>query len=247
MTRVVGRLCAFVHRRAAAIVVQSDGMRQALAARGVKAGKLAVIRNWAESETLPAPGPREGDRFIVVYGGNLGRAQGLDAVLDAARRLQSQRPAVLIRLYGDGVEAGALRSQAAALGLSNLEIHPRLPKPDIDRVFASADALLLHLADDPLFAITIPSKAQAYLAMGRPIVAGVSGEAAELLRESGAAMLAAPGDATALADAIATLADLPPEARGRMGERGRDYYLRRLGFRRGVDQTLALLAGTHQA
>ena len=247
LTGLIGGLCGFVHRRAAAIVVQSDGMRQALAARGVTAGKLAVIRNWAESETLPAPGPRAGDRFVVVYGGNLGRAQGLGAVLEAASQLQSQRPAVLIRLYGDGVEAGALRTQAAALGLSNLEIHPGLPKADIDRVFAGADGLLLHLADDPLFAITIPSKAQAYLAAGRPIVAGVCGEAAELLRESGAAILAPPGDASALAAAIAALADLPREARRRMGERGRNYYLRRLGFRRGVDQTLALLAGTHLA
>ena len=247
LTGVIGRLCGFVHRRAAAIVVQSQGMRQALAARGVAAGKLSLIRNWAESEAVPDPTPQAGDRFVVVYGGNLGRAQGLGAVLEAARQLQSQRPAVLIRLYGDGVEAGALRTQAAALGLSNLEIHARLPKADIDRVFAGADCLLLHLADDPLFAITIPSKAQAYLAAGRPIVAGVGGEAEELLRESGAAMLAPPGDAMALAGAIAAMADLPPEARRLMGERGRDYYLRRLGFRRGVDQTLALLTGTHQA
>jgi glycosyltransferase involved in cell wall biosynthesis len=248
LTGLVNLLCHFVYRRAAGIVVQSEGMRLALIARGVPSSKLSAIRNWADLEAgEPAdPAPRPQDRFVVVYGGNLGRAQGLGTVLDAAARLQQRRPEVLVRLYGEGIEAAALRAQAGGLGLTNLEFHPRIGKDDIARVFAGADALLLHLADDPLFAVTIPSKTQAYLASGRPIVAGVAGEAAELLGASGAALVAPPGDAEALARAVEALVDMPAEDRRRMGLNGQDYYRRNLAFERGVDRTLELLAGTHR-
>jgi glycosyltransferase involved in cell wall biosynthesis len=245
LMRPIGWLCAFVYRRADAIVAQSEGIRSALAARGVPAGKLVTIHNWAAAEpnSVNQPAPLVPQRFVVVYGGNLGLAQGLGTVLEAAACLKTLRPEVLIRLYGDGVEASGLRERALALDLGNLEIHPAIGKDAINEVFARADALLVHLADHPLFSITVPSKIQAYLATGRPIAAGVAGEAARLLCESGAALVAPPGDPGALAQAIAALADTPAEVRRRMGLKGRSYYLRHLAFDRGVHRTLSLLAG----
>jgi glycosyltransferase involved in cell wall biosynthesis len=249
LTQLVGGLCAFVYWRANAIVAQSDGIRAALNARGVSADKLITIRNWAEAE----PGdtgqraPLVPHRFVVVYGGNLGRAQGLQTVVEAAASLRDRRPDILIRLYGDGVEAASLRAQARALDLQNLEIHPQIGKDEINEVFARADALLVHLADHPLFAITLPSKIQAYLATGRPIAAGIAGEAARLLAESEAAIVAPPGDPAALAKAIVALADTPAEARRRMGQKGRTYYQRNLAFQAGLHRTLRVLDGTHLA
>ena len=196
LTRPVGWLCAFVYRRADAIVAQSEGMRATLAARGVPAEKLITIHNWADAEPLNVThaAPLVPHRFVVVYGGNLGKAQGLGTVLEAAARLRDLRPDILIRLYGDGVEASSLREQARTLDLRNLEIHAQIGKDEINEVFARADALLVHLNDHPLFTITVPSKIQAYLATGQPIAAGIAGEAARLLAESGAAMVAPPGD-----------------------------------------------------
>jgi glycosyltransferase involved in cell wall biosynthesis len=249
LARPIGWLCTFVYRRAEAIVAQSEGIRSALAARGVPASKLVTIRNWADAEppAVGHPEPLVPQRFVVVYGGNLGLAQGLGAVLEAAARLKTVRPDVLIRLYGDGVEAASLRDQARAMDLPNLEIHPPVGKDEINAVFARADALLVHLADHPLWSITVPSKVQAYLATGRPIAAGIAGEAARLLADSGAALVAPPGDPAALARAIAALADTPADARRRMGLEGRRYYLRNLGFQCGMHRTLSLLDGTHLA
>ena len=248
LTRPIGWLCAFVYKRASAIVAQSEGIRATLAARGVPADKLVTIHNWANAE--PPSVRRQSSlvpgRFVVVYGGNFGKAQGLATVLEAAARLEHQHPDILIRLYGDGVEAASLRAQAQALDLRNLEIHPQIGKDEINAVFARADALLVHLTDHPLFTITVPSKIQAYLATGRPIAAGVAGEAARLLVDSGAALVAPPGDADALAKIIAALADTPADARRRMGLNGRRYYQRNLAFRRGVHRTLRLLDGTHR-
>ncbi|MGZ3272889.1 MAG: glycosyltransferase family 4 protein [Caulobacteraceae bacterium] len=249
LTRPIGWLCTFVYWRAKAIVAQSDGIRATLAARGVPAAKLITIYNWADAEpsNVNQAAPLAPPSFVVVYGGNLGKAQGLGTVLEAAARLRDLRPDILIRLYGDGVEAVSLREQARALDLRNLEIHAQIGKDEINEVFARADALLVHLTDHPLFAITVPSKIQAYLATGRPIAAGIAGEGARLLGESGAAMVAPPSDPIALAATIAALADTPADARRRMGLRGRNYYLRNLAFQKGVHRTLRLLDGTHLA
>lgn len=246
---LIGLLCAFVYARADAIVAQSEGIRAALLARRIPAERLVTIHNWAEAEPeVPQHSPSLApNRFVVVYGGNLGKAQGLQTVLQAAARLQDQRPEILIQLYGDGVEAAALRRTAACLDLRNLEFHGRVGKTEINAVLARADALLVHLADHPLFSITVPSKIQAYLAIGRPIAAGVAGEAARLLAESGAARVAPPGDADALAAAIIALADTPAEARRRMGLKGRAYYRRHLAFQRGMARTLGVLASTSPA
>jgi glycosyltransferase involved in cell wall biosynthesis len=245
LTGLLGLLCAFVYREASAVVVQSQGMAAALVARGVPPGKITAIRNWADAELIPAVRGGGLGRFTLVYGGNLGLAQGLETVIDAAALLQARGAQVEIRLYGDGIQAAELRGRAARIGLTNLKIAPRVPQAEMAQVFAAADGLLMHLADDPLFAITIPSKTQAYLAAGRPIVAGVAGEAAELLRASGAAVLAPPGDADALARAIAALAETPRAAREAMGRAGRSFYRANLSFDRGLDRTLKVLDGIH--
>ncbi len=247
--RLVGALCAFVHWRASAIVAQSEGIRRMLIARGAPDSRVVTIRNWADSESAQSgrPAPLVQGRFVVVYGGNIGRAQGLETVLAAAAQLQVRCSDVLIQLYGDGVEVAGLNAFARELGLTNLEIHGRIGKAEINAVFARADALLVHLADHPLFTITLPSKIQAYLASGRPIAAGLAGEAARLLTESDGALVVPPGDPAALCEALAALAQTPSEALLQMGLRGRAYYHRNLAFQRGVHQTLRVLEGAHAA
>ncbi len=248
LARPLGVACRFVYRRARAIVAQSEGMRRRLIERGVAPGKVTTIHNWADGEpgAQPAQDSSPGKRFTVVYGGNLGPAQALDTALDAAAIVGGARDDIEIVLHGDGVDADALRAKAETLGGSTLRLAPRVSKAEILEIFARADALLLHLRDHPLFAITIPSKTQAYLAMGRPIVAGVAGEAAELLQRSGAALVVPPQDADALARAICALADLPRQRRDHMGRAGLRFYREGLSFDRGVDRTLALLGGVFQ-
>jgi colanic acid biosynthesis glycosyl transferase WcaI len=248
---ILGVLCDFVHRRAAAVIAQSESMRRALIARGVPAAKLSTIRNWADlpvpNDEAPASAPLAGapknTKFTLVYGGNLGRAQGLDTVIDAAALLAARRADIEIVLHGDGVDAESLRVRAAGVGI--VRFAPRVSQRAIIEIFGRADALLMSLADDPLFRITIPSKTQFYLAMGKPIIAAVAGEAAEILHGAGAGVVASPGDARALAEAIETLADTSRERREAMGRAGQAYYREHLAFERGIDRTLRLLDGTY--
>jgi len=239
----IGLVCWFVYRRSTLLIAQSSGMHRALAERGVPPEKICTIHNWALRET-PIDGRRgpcaKIDRFTIVYAGNFGLAQDLATVLEAARILARRRQDIEIRLIGDGVEFEALAKRArGALGIS---IEPRVPANEIDEVVACSDALLMHLRDEPLFRITVPSKTQAYLAYGRPVVAGVAGEAADLLQNSGAAIVVAPCDPCALSEAISRMADLSREQRQAMGSAGRRFYFDNLSFSSGITLTLSALA-----
>jgi len=204
--------------------------------------KISTIHNWAVRETPVANRLIADDdvrRFSIVYAGNFGRAQGLATVVDAAEILSRRRQDIEIRLLGDGLEFDVLRERAQSV--QGISIEPRVSPAEIDTVIANADAVLMHLRDEPLFRITVPSKTQAYLAYGRPVVAAVAGEAAELLAQSGAAIVVRPCDAEALADAIAQMADLPRERRQAMGAAGRRYYFENLSFASGMAATLSVI------
>ena len=243
---VISTLCNFVYRRASAIVTQSEGMRRALIDRRVPPAKVSVIRNWAAAElhgvaeSLGNCGP-----FTLVYGGNLGRAQQLGNLMDAAAILQQERPGIQIRLYGSGIDELELRATALKLKLTNVEFCNRVSAQEISSAFANADALLLHLGDNPLFAITVPSKTQQYLAMGRPIIAAVNGEAAEILKQSGAALVVPAADPIALARAIVEMADAPDSEKDKMGRAGAAFYERHFSFSGAVRRTVALLEDTY--
>jgi len=242
LARPIGFACRFVYRRSALIIAQSNGMRRALAERGVPVPKISTIHNWAVRETPVANRLIADDdvrRFSIVYAGNFGRAQGLATVVDAAEILSRRRQDIEIRLLGDGLEFDVLRERAQSV--QGISIEPRVSPAEIDTVIANADAVLMHLRDEPLFRITVPSKTQAYLAYGRPVVAAVAGEAAELLAQSGAAIVVRPCDAEALADAIAQMADLPRERRQAMGAAGRRYYFENLSFASGMAATLSVI------
>lgn len=90
--------------------------------------------------------------------------------------------------------------------------------------FALADAMLVTLKDDPIFALTIPSKIQSYLACGRPVAAALDGEGARVISEAGAGIAVKAGNAAALADAVRRLYVMPAHEREAMGRRGRDYF-----------------------
>jgi len=243
---VLAAWCQFMYRRAARIAVLSPGFKRELIARGVPGSKLAVIPNWCdEIQTQPGPlRPEEATqlegRFNVVLAGNMGKMQGLEVVLGAAAHLLSQEPRVQFVLVGGGVERPNLEQQAVALGLTNVCFLPRRPVTEIGALLHRADALLVHLKDDPLFEITIPSRIQAYLAVGRSILCGVRGDGTDLVRESGAGVCFDPEDSVGLARAVMDLARLTEKQRLEMGERGRNYYRECLSLQVGTRAFAAL-------
>jgi lipopolysaccharide/colanic/teichoic acid biosynthesis glycosyltransferase len=166
----------------------------------------------------------------------MGTAQGLESVLQAAQICLRTAPTAEFVFVGGGVDRSRLESMAKEMQLDNVMFLPRQPMRAMSSILAGADALLVHLKDDPLFRITIPSKTQAYLAAGKPILMGVRGDAADLVKRSQSGVLCEPGNPQSIADAVKELVDLGPERLAAMGRNGRAFYDRELSVSIGVEK-----------
>lgn len=161
--------------------------------------------------------------FNVVFAGNLGTVQALDTVLAAAHLLRDV-PDVRFVLVGSGGRSVFLQQEIRRLGLENVKMPGRFPASDMPSILTQASALLVSLVRDPIMSKTVPSKVQAYLAAGRPIIASMDGEGARVVVEAGAGVACPAEDAQALADAVMQLRDTQQEERQRMARSGRSYY-----------------------
>jgi colanic acid biosynthesis glycosyl transferase WcaI len=241
LLRLVDWWCRMTYGMADRIVVLSQGFKRVLVQRGVEEAKVEVIYNWAEEGAAAAappnaslspdalPGP-----FNVVFAGTMGKAQALETVLQAARIVKGSDPDVRFTFIGGGTEVERLLDLAREMQLDNVVFEARRPMSEMGAVLGAADLLLVHLKDDPLFAITIPSKTQAYMAAGRPIVMAVRGDAAELVKRADAGVACPPEDPEALAKRIIELRRLPWERLEEMGQNGREFYKRELSIQVGV-------------
>jgi colanic acid biosynthesis glycosyl transferase WcaI len=241
--------CGWVYRNADRVVTLSPGMAEMLARHGVARDRLSCIYNWCDEAALGGNGGselllpcRERGDFLVVYAGALGVVQGLEAVLGAAEILLRRSPRIHFAFVGAGVDANRLRASAAARGLSNTTFLPRQPIGKMGGLLRSADAVLVHLKDLPLFHVTVPSKTQAYMAIGRPIVMAVRGDAADLVKRACCGVVCEPEDPMALAEAIVSLATLDVGDRDAMAARGRQFYNAELSVDRGVSRFEAVFA-----
>lgn len=161
--------------------------------------------------------------FNVVFAGNLGTVQALDNVFAAALMLRDE-PDVRFVLVGSGSRSEWLQQETRRLGLDNVRMPGRFPPSDMPGILTQASALLVSLVNDPIMSQTVPSKLQAYLAAGRPIIACLDGEGSRVVMEAGAGVACPAEDAQALADAVRRLRDALPEERQRMALCGRSYY-----------------------
>jgi glycosyltransferase involved in cell wall biosynthesis len=161
--------------------------------------------------------------FNVVFAGNLGSVQGLDTVLDAAELLLEHLN-IHIVFVGSGSRGNGLMQEVARRGLRNVRFAGRMPPQAMPSILAQASALLVSLVRSPVMSQTIPSKVQAYLAAGRPVIACLDGEGARVIEEAGAGLTCAAEDAAALAQAILRMRAMSEAELQRMGEAGRCYY-----------------------
>ena len=229
----------FVYRQSAAIVAVSPGFRPSLIRKGVPAEKIHFISNWANESihrrvppsTRLAEASGMAGRFNVLYTGNIGPAQALETVVEAAEKLQDLQEVQFV-LAGDGVERPSLEAAVAKRKLSNVRFLGQQPVDRMPDLYALADVLLLHLRRDPLFRITIPSKTLGYLASGKPILTAAPGDATEMVLQANAGLACEAQDSSALASAVRRFYAMSPGVRIQMGEAGREAFLQK--YSRGV-------------
>jgi glycosyltransferase involved in cell wall biosynthesis len=241
-TALLTHFCDLVYRRAGRIAVISPGMKHLLAERGVPGDKVVVVYNWVDEDIFrPVPARLDPTAFTVMYAGNLGDVQGLDVLVRAVAGLTDLTDLRVV-LVGDGVARESLSRLAHHLGVADRVTFagPR-PIAEMADVMATADIQVVSLQDLPLFHATMPSKVQAILACGRPVVISAPGDSAELVRASGAGLVAAPGDVAALAETIRAAHALRGDRLEAMGRAGRDFYQRELSASVGAARMEAAL------
>jgi colanic acid biosynthesis glycosyl transferase WcaI len=241
---IVGAMARFVYRNSSAIVAQSEGFKRVIAERGGQLETITVIYNWTShsfEQSTVAKSLGNDDLFHVLYAGNLGPAQDLDTLLDAAQLLAVSLPTARIHLMGAGQSEAGLKARVLESAIPNVVFHPLQPRNEVDGYLRAADALIVILKPDPLFDITIPSKTQSSLAIGRPIIMAVKGEAAGLVVEAGAGECAEPGNAKSIADAVESIASRSKSDREAMGLAGRRYYEEYLSLEIGIERTTKVL------
>ena len=225
------RFCDGVYRAAHAVAVTSPGMAERVAARGVPESKISFVPNWADEISFrptvrdPAVAARLGAtrRFTVMYAGIFGEFQALDTLITAASRLRDRKD-IGFTLVGGGVAEEQLRAQVGRLGLDNVSFAPMQPFTEMANVLAAGDAQVISLRDRPLSHRTLPSKLQGTLAAGRPIIGALAGDAADVVRDSGAGPVVTPGSVDELAEAIRSLADASRDEVVELGRRAHQYY-----------------------
>jgi glycosyltransferase involved in cell wall biosynthesis len=161
--------------------------------------------------------------FPVLFAGNLGVGQFVDVIIDAAAILKEENEIQFI-IVGDGVRRNWMMEEVSKRELRNIFFPGQFPIEVMPRLMKNAAALLVTLADKEAFNLTIPSKIQAYLASGRPIIGSLNGAGSDVIKEANAGIVVPAENALELANAVRSLANLSEEDRLKMGCNGRRYY-----------------------
>ncbi len=161
--------------------------------------------------------------FNVVFAGNLGTVQALDTILAAAENMRDHFDVWWV-VVGSGSRGQWMANEVQRRGLKQVVLAGRFPPDLMQPILSQASALLVSLVRSPIMSKTVPSKIQAYLAAGRPIIAALDGEGARVVTEAGAGLACPAEDAEALGAAVLELKSLTDDELDRMGQAGRRYY-----------------------
>ncbi len=244
-----------LYRAADRIVTVGKGYRDRIVEKSPQTGtdRVTVIMNGVDPQKF-SPERAEGvaefrrrwgleGRFVCSYIGTIGMAHGLDVVLDAAEELRAAgRRDVLFLMVGDGARRAELQQAANKRGLSEAVVFTgRQPRELMPTVLAASDACLVHLRATELFGTVIPSKIFETMAMERPIIMGVEGEAREIVLRAGAGIAMEPESAESLVAAVEQLAGDDDE-KAAMGKAGRAFVSMEFTRDRQASRYLKLLA-----
>jgi glycosyltransferase involved in cell wall biosynthesis len=237
LTRILYGLERWACRVADRINVLTPAFRDDLVRRGLAPKeKMVFIPNGADLD-LFKPGPRQngarqalgwGNRFVVLYAGAHGRANGLQQLLEAAERLRDRQD-ILIATVGEGPERSRLEEERRVRGLENVVFFGARPKEEMPDLVNACDVGAAVLQRNPTFRTVYPNKVFDYMACAKPTLLVIDGVARQLVcEEARAGVFAEPEDPDALAAAIRQLAD---DAAGRdeMGRRGRAWVVANAG------------------
>jgi glycosyltransferase involved in cell wall biosynthesis len=248
--RFVERLVCYIYRHVDLLLVQSEAFVAPVSAMAsgtpVKYYPNSVDERFSvptRSAVLDVSGLDR--RFPVLFAGNIGTAQAVEVIVEAASLLREHEDIHFV-VVGDGSRRDWMLGQVRSRSLTNLHLPGRFPLDTMPGIMQRASALLVTLADQPIFAATVPNKIQAYMATGRPIIASVRGEGARLVTAAKAGLAVLPQDGAALADAVLRLYGMPASERDALGRNGQRYFMEHFDHDMLIERLITQLQATSQ-
>jgi len=211
----------YLYRKANKIVAVTHAFKANLVGRGIRSYKISVVRNGVDLDRFRAQ-PKDKrleerlnlkGTFNVGYIGTHGLAHALETIVDAAnifeKELGDQYNNIQFILIGSGANKNSVKKYSDELRLKNIIFINSVPKEEVVRYWSILDLAVVHLKNTPLFKSVIPSKIFESMGMGIPILHGVNGESAEIVKDTQTGMVFQPENATELVKAICYLHDHP--------------------------------------
>lgn len=224
LTWVINRIVDKIYSNSDKILCASHGFIDNLLQRGVPREKLVFWPQFCQEpdlNNLEKPQVYTEDTFNVVFTGNIGNAQGLDLLVEAARELKGQ--GIRWYLVGDGRAKPHLEELVQRYEIQDDVIFVgRVSEAEANSYVAFADCAYLSFINNKIFHMTIPAKLQTYLACGAPVLAAAGGESADIIREANCG-IAVPPERDALVGAVKQMKALPVQQRRERGQAGRAY------------------------
>ncbi len=233
LLKVLESLVRYIYGNSDRILIQSKAFRSSVIKYWNGAPEeLLYLPNFAETLYQPVPLDTNApeykdmppDGFRIVFAGNIGQAQDFKTILLAAEILKEHKDIHWV-IIGDGRAKAWVEEKVQKKGLSAVfHLIGRHPIEKMPVYFSFADTLLVTLKKDPIFELTIPSKVQSYMACGKPIIAGLGGEGADIIEQSGSGIVCDAENPEMLVEAVLKLYHMPEVDRIQLGTSGRKYF-----------------------
>ncbi|GJN42001.1 hypothetical protein CAT723_04800 [Corynebacterium ammoniagenes] len=229
-----------VYGGAAAVIGIAPTMVQTLIARGTDKKETTLIYNWGDDSVPSRTIDKSSDVTEILFAGNIGDMQDLDTVVRAAHLVEDLP--IIVTIVGDGVSREKIQTLAEELGCENVVFRGGVPKSEMPAIYGSAHFSLVTLRDLKLFRGTIPSKFQASIAHGVPVITTVQGDLRRLVEDFDLGFTSEGEDVESLAHAMRKAHELGSTDYEELQQRTRETYLNHFSRRAGIDAVETVLA-----
>ena len=218
-------ICNKIYNSFDKLLIASKGYEDILLKEGFKKEKFEYFPQWAEnfySESLKKVS--ENGIFTVTFAGNIGKAQSVDTIIEAAN-LAKENKNIKWQIIGDGSEFENIKYLVKKYSLENtVDLLGRKPAKDMPKYFSSSDGLIVTLKNEEILKVTLPAKVQSYMAAGKPIIAAISGEGSRTIKESKSGLVGEAEDYKALYENVIKLYDMNENERICIGNNGKEFF-----------------------
>jgi len=244
----VGKLVKFIYLKSDLIFVSNNEFKYSIIEKGISSKKIKFLPNWAEDFFVSSKELKPVRKdfnipngFVIMFAGNLGEAQDLEAVLKAAE-LTKENHSIQWVFIGDGRKFNYLKETIKEKELTKtVSLLGRFPTESMPSFFKLADMMLVSLKDEYIFSLTVPGKIQSYLASRKPILAMLNGAGSKVVLEANCGLVANAGDYKKLAENVFESYTLSNEILEGLGSNAFNFYLKNYSKEKIINNFIKLI------